>query len=163
MLTHAVSCFGYLIVDCYKIFYHPDIICIISVFGTNKMNRNVEKFERIVSEYIAVAVSDELLQLLIKYRQSDPILETFDDRKLILYIVNKAIAENTKISTKKIRLTRLKNIKLKKTTLIKRHFDAINLQYKEFGVEVSSRQYFHRLILGYLEQCSASLPPHQSD
>ncbi|EPO0042678.1 hypothetical protein ACUFBV_004073 [Vibrio harveyi] len=116
------------------------------------MNKHNHNFERITTEYIAVAVSDELQELLINYRQSDPILETFEDRKLILYIVNKAIAENTKISTKEVCLSRLQNIKLKKTPAIKRHFDSINLQYKEYGVEVSSRQYFHRLILGYLEQ-----------
>lgn len=116
------------------------------------MNKHNHNFERITTEYIAVAVSDELQELLINYRQSDPILETFEDRKLILYIVNKAIAENTKISTKEVCLSRLQNIKLKKTPAIKRHFDSINQQYKEYGVEVSSRQYFHRLILGYLEQ-----------
>jgi hypothetical protein len=116
------------------------------------MNKNEHKIEKIVTEYIAVAVSDELLDLLILYRQSDPILETFEDRKLILYIVNKAIAENTQISTKEICLSRSQNIKLRKTPLINQHFESINSQYKKFGVEVSSRQYFHRLILGYLEQ-----------
>lgn len=105
------------------------------------MNKSGRKIEKIVTEYIAVAVSDELLDLLILYRQSDPILETFEDRKLILYIVNKEIC-----------LSRSQNIKLRKTPLINQHFESINNQYKKFGVEVSSRQYFHRLILGYLEQ-----------
>jgi len=126
------------------------------------MKEKAKSFDRIVTEYITVAVSDELLELLTQYRQFDPVLETFEDRKLILYIVNKAIAESTKISGKKVHLSRLKNIKLKKTPLIKRHFEAINQQYREFGVEVSSRQYFHRLILAYLEQCCGNTSENQN-
>jgi len=110
-----------------------------------------QEFVKISTEYYTVAMSDELADLLNTYRETDPILTTFDDRKLILYIVNIAISEKTNISTKEINLSRKQNIKLKKTRKINEHFEEINEKYKKYGVNISSRQYFYRLIIGFID------------
>ena len=49
-----------------------------------------------------------------------------------------------------LKLSRSKNIKLRKTKKIERHFTEVNARYQDFGVNISARQYFHRLILAYL-------------
>ncbi|MCM2680201.1 hypothetical protein NAF29_11040 [Echinimonas agarilytica] len=95
-------------------------------------------------------MSDELKVLIEQFRCTDPILSTMDDRKLILYIVNKALDEETQIFTDSLKLSRTKNVKLKKTRKISGHFNSVNEKYKNFGVNISPRQYFHRLILAYI-------------
>ncbi|MFA0553994.1 hypothetical protein AB4538_24445 [Vibrio lentus] len=105
---------------------------------------------KISTEYYTVGVSNCLFDLMNEYRSLDPILSTFDDRKLILYIVNKAIEDETKIATDDVKLSRTKDIKLKQTRKIINHFDSVNQTYKKYGVNISSRQYFHRLILSHI-------------
>ncbi|PJC85970.1 hypothetical protein CSW98_13125 [Vibrio sp. HA2012] len=112
----------------------------------------MNEIARIETEYFNVAISDELLNYLEQYRQQDPILSTMNDRKLILYVVHKAIDQNIEICTDKLNLQRNRDVKLKKTRLISRHFEGVNNKYQSFGVNISSRQYFHRLILNYLRE-----------
>lgn len=127
---------------------------LISSFPLNKIReaKVTKSIVKMQTEYFSVAMSEELITLLSSYRKSDPVLTTYDDRKLILYTVNRAITEQTLIATKDLNLSRSENIKLRKTRQIRQYFDSINKQYKPFGVEISSRQYFHRLILGFLEK-----------
>lgn len=105
---------------------------------------------KIRTEYYTVAMSDKLNDLIVSYKKVDSILSTLDDRKTVLFLVNSALEDKIEISTDQINLSRTKDIKLKKTKLIEKHFNEINERYNKFGVSISSRQYFHRLILNYL-------------
>ncbi|OBT09911.1 hypothetical protein A9267_20255 [Shewanella sp. UCD-FRSSP16_17] len=105
---------------------------------------------KISTEYYTVGVSNCLFDLMNEYRSLDPVLSTFDDRKLALYIVNRAIEEQIEIATDEIKLSRTKDIKLKQTRKITNHFESVNQTYKNYGVNISSRQYFHRLILSHI-------------
>ena len=114
------------------------------------MNNTTDGQARIVAEYYSIAISSTLERYLALYKQTDPVLSTLDDRKLILLLVNKAIDEQTELYVDDVKLSRSKNIKLRKTRKIEEHFTLVNDKYKAFGVSISARQYFHRLILGYL-------------
>lgn len=114
------------------------------------MNLNADGQARIVAEYYSIAISEQLESYLINYKRQDPILSTLDDRKLILLLVNKAIERKTDLYVGELQLSRSKNIKLRKTKTIERHFTEVNAKYQGFGVSISARQYFHRLILAYL-------------
>lgn len=105
---------------------------------------------KISTEYYTVGVTDKLIDLMAEYRHLDPILTTFDDRKLLLYIVNQAIESKVGIATDDVKLSRIKDIKLKQTRKIVKYFETINEGYKEYGVSISARQYFHRLALSYI-------------
>lgn len=107
-------------------------------------------FVRKETEYYNVAVSDDLSKYLEMYRSLDPIFSTMDDRKLILFVVHKAIEKNENIYTEELDLSRNRNVKLKKTSLIAKHFESINKKYRDYGVQISARQYFHRLVMNYL-------------
>ncbi|SHO23862.1 2-C-methyl-D-erythritol 2,4-cyclodiphosphate synthase [Moritella viscosa] len=78
-------------------------------------------------------------------------LSIFDDRKLILYLVNLALDEDLGLYTADVNTERVKDIKLKKTRKIAKHFESINEKYKEYGISISSRQYFHRLLMNFLQ------------
>ena len=114
------------------------------------MNLNADGQARIVAEYYSIAISEQLERYLIDYKQRDPILSTLDDRKLILLLVNKALEGKMDLYVGDIQLSNYKNIKLRKTKKIERHFTEVNEKYQGFGVNISARQYFHRLILAYL-------------
>lgn len=116
------------------------------------MELNRAEKTKISTEYYTVGVSDHLFNLMGQYRGLDPVLSTFDDRKLTLYIVNKAIEEHTEIAIDDIKLSRIKDIKLKQTRQIVKHFESVNKNYKAYGVSISSRQYFHRLMLSYIRK-----------
>ncbi|GMM87602.1 hypothetical protein MTsN2n6_05760 [Vibrio fortis] len=114
------------------------------------MNKTADGQARIVAEYYSIAISSTLERHLALYKKTDPVLSTLDDRKLILLLVNKAIDEQTELYVDDVKLSRSKNIKLRKTRKIDEHFTLVNSKYKAFGVAISARQYFHRLVLGYL-------------
>ncbi|HAS6388796.1 hypothetical protein DC365_18150 [Vibrio vulnificus] len=107
-------------------------------------------FVRKETEYYNVAISEQLQLLIKNYRKLDPVLSTMDDRKLILYAVHKAIEGGGNIFTEPLDLSKNRNIKLKKTRDISYHFEEITKKYREYGIEISSRQYFHRLVISHM-------------
>ncbi|EMW0562101.1 TPA: hypothetical protein NKU94_000661 [Vibrio parahaemolyticus] len=107
-------------------------------------------FVRKETEYYNVAISEQLQLLIKNYRKLDPVLSTMDDRKLILYAVHKAIEGGGNIFIEPLDLSKNRNIKLKKTRDISYHFEEITKKYKEYGIEISSRQYFHRLVINHM-------------
>ncbi len=107
-------------------------------------------FERITTEYYTVPKTDYLEQLLSKYKESNSICYSLNERQLLLYIVNKAIENNGDLYSGELCFELKQNIKLKKTRLIKSHFNSISNEYQKYGIKISQRQYFHRLVLGFL-------------
>lgn len=106
--------------------------------------------DRIRTEYYTVAINDSLKILIDSYKATDEVLYALDDRKLILYLVNLALDEGLGLSTGDISQSGVKDVKLKKTKKISQHFNSVNDKYKDHGVRVSSRQYFHRLLVKFL-------------
>ncbi|MEL0624782.1 hypothetical protein V6238_17035 [Marinomonas arenicola] len=108
------------------------------------------ELDKIRTEYYTVAINNSLKELIDRYKATDEVLYALDDRKLILYLVNLALDEGLGVSTGEITLSGVKDIKLKKTKKISLHFNCVNEKYKNHGVKVSSRQYFHRLLVKFL-------------
>lgn len=107
-------------------------------------------FERIKTEYYTVPKSQMLLDLLSSYKKINNTCYSLNERQLILYIVNKAIEDKVELYTGELCLETKQNIKLKKTKAISEHFNIVSAEYSRFGARISQRQYFHRLILGFL-------------
>lgn len=107
-------------------------------------------FERITAEYYTVPKTNHLDQLLSKYKKMNNTCCSLNERQLLLYIVNLAIEEKTELFSGEVLFESKQNIKLKKTRLIRSHFDSVSEEYEKYGARISQRQYFHRLILGYL-------------
>lgn len=108
------------------------------------------ELSKIRTEYYAVPINIELERLINRYKTTDEILYTLDDRKLILYLISLALDEDLGVCTGDIVLSNVKDVKLKKTKKISQHFESVNKRYKNYGVRISSRQYFYRLLVKFL-------------
>lgn len=107
-------------------------------------------FERIKTEYYTVPKTNHLEQLLSKYKKINNTCCSLNERQLLLYIINRAIEEEVELFSGEVSFESKQNIKVKKTKLIKAHFDSISQEYVKYGARISQRQYFYRLTLGYL-------------
>ncbi|WCP83292.1 hypothetical protein PQE20_17895 [Vibrio harveyi] len=107
-------------------------------------------FERIKTEYYTVPKTNHLEQLLLQYKKINNTCCSLNERQLLLYIINRAIDENVELFSGEVSFESKQNIKVKKTRMIKAHFDSISQEYAKYGARISQRQYFYRLTLGYL-------------
>ncbi len=107
-------------------------------------------FERITTEYYTVPKTEHLNKLLSEYKKINSTCCSLNERQLLLYITNKAIEDKADLYSGDLFFEQKQNIKLKKTKRIKNHFNSISEEYAQYGVRISQRQYFHRLILGFL-------------